>query len=110
MPVQYPFSLSSGNRPLILFSVATSTVITAFKVSLAAKYGHMSKFWPMRCKQKLSELMKRGTDCWHVLFSYSSSTRSLLLAWNADVTTGASATLLAHEATVRLEGKSGRER
>lgn len=66
----------------------------------------MIKFWPASCKQKLSsitEFMKRGIDSWHVLFSYASSTCSLLLAWNADVIAGAPAALLAHEVTVSLE-------
>lgn len=43
--------------------------------------------------------MKKRIDSKHMLLSYSSSVCSLLLAWNADVTAGAPATLLAHEAT-----------
>lgn len=88
-------SLLSGHGPLTLFNAATHSSHTRFRASLAATCGHMAKFWPMRRKGEI----ERG----HVLLSEPFPVCSWVPAWNADVTAGAPATLLAPEATVRPE-------
>ena len=57
--------------------------------SLVAKYGYMSKFWPVRCKRKYCgnflEILKSNVQ-FFVLSSF-------LIVWNADLVAGAPATI-----------------